>query len=261
MKRVFSFIVTFLFVFSCFADSSKVKEIVKAQYCDELLKNGVVKMFHDDNNMELLLLPSTIYKTKINNGRIKKDSKPFLFESLFLIKKDDLLKNSNSSKQNITISDVSKVMRSISTMQGITYYSNSKKKYRVLYKSAYTIANESSKKAVADNISGNADGKVLFCLLDDASFGQTRYRLNYYQSENELYTTFTTIDNLGLGLISGVDAGELRINILVIDCDDSFLLYLAPDANCIDFPGIDKKVKDSLIARMDSIYNWFIKQF
>lgn len=262
MKKLFSFLIaSILFVSSVFADQSEIKKLVNSKYYDELVKNGSVKIFHKTNEMDLVLLPSSVYKSKINAGRVKKTNKAFLFESLFYLKKDDLIKSSNSNDKDLNISDASRIMRSISSMQGITYYSNSKKKDRILYDKAYTISDPSSKTAVPDKNTGSADGKELYCLLNDASFGITRYKLNYSQCEKELYTTFTTTDAFGVGLITGIKPGDLRINILVIDCGDSFLLYLAPDANCIDFPGIDKKIQDSLIARMDSIYKWFIKQF
>lgn len=262
MKKIIKFLIaSMLLTSSAFADQADIKKLVNSKYYDDLIKNGSVKIFHKTNEMDLVLLPSTVYKSKIKVGRIEKTNKAFLFESLFYLKKDDLIKTGKTGDKNLDISDVSRIMRSISTMQGITYYSNSKKKDRILYDKAYTISDPSSKTAIADKNTGNADGKELYCLLNDASFGITRYKLNYSQCDKELYTTFTTTDAFGLGLITGIKPGDLRINILVIDCGDSFLLYLAPDANCIDFPGIDKKIQDSLIARMDSIYKWFIKQF
>ena len=248
-------IIACLVAASLYGETADLKQIVSTKYYNELIKNGSVKVFHDSNDMEMGLVPSSGYKSKLLKNRVKKSDKAFLFESLFYLKKSDL------SKSKLDINDVSRVMRSISSMQGITYYSNTKKKDRVLYDKAYTISDPSSKVAIADKTTGNADGKVLYCLLNDASFGITRYKLNYYQSNNELYSTFTTTDAMGLGPITGIEAGDLIINILVIDCGDSFLLYLAPDANCKNIPGIDKKVQDSLIARMDSIYKWFIKQF
>lgn len=261
MKRLIRGIIVLIMAASLYGENAEVKKLVSSKYYDELVKNGSVKIFHSENDMEMVLLPSSSYKTKILNDRVKKTSKAFLFESLFLLKKEDLKKNSNSSDTDLNIEDVSRVLRSFSTMQGITYYSNSRKKYRVLYDKAYTIAGPGEKTAVPDKNTGNADGKELYCLLNDASFGITRYKLKYNQKENEIYTAFTTTDAFGYGPVTGIEAGDLKINILVIDCGDSFLLYLAPDANCKNIPGIDKKVNDSLIARMDSIYKWFINQF
>lgn len=261
MKRIIRGIIVMMFAACLYGQTANVKDVVSPKYYDQLVKDGSIKIFHEQTDMSMALIPSSSYKSKVLNERIKKTGKPFLFESLFLLKKDDLRKTSNSNDADLNIDDVSRVLRSISTMQGITYYSNSKKRDRILYDKAYTISGPESKTAIADKNTGNADGKVLYCLLNDASFGITRYKLNYSQKSNEILTTFTTTDAFGLGPITGIEPGDLKINILVIDCGDSFVLYLAPDANVKNIAGIDKKVNESLVARMDSIYKWFIKQF
>ncbi len=64
--------------------------------------------------------------------------------------KKDLIKSSNSSAENLDITDVSRICRSVSKMQGMKYYSTSKKKEMVLYEKAYMIADENSKEPIPD---------------------------------------------------------------------------------------------------------------
>ena len=242
---------------------AKLENYVSAATAQELRQNGSIKKIHDDGDDILKIVPKSDYTAKINSYRVAKGEKnfPFVYESLYYMKKDFLLKSSNSFKKDITIDDISRIFRSVSKMTGMTYYSTTRKKDLVLYKKAFTIAGPDSKEPVADKTDGSADGKVLYCLQDDASFGECRYKLNYHQQDNMLLAVFTSIDNLGIGPITGIEAGNMRIICFVINCDDGLLLYLATDANCKKVPGIKKQVTDSMSTRIDAVYKWFLKQF
>lgn len=246
-----------------FSQTNDVKKLVPAKYLDQLLKDGQVEIIHEEGKDDYVLLPSTAYDSKINGNRIKKGSKdfPFVFEGLYYVSKDELKKQSNSSDDVIDMNDVSRVLRSISKMQGMTYYSNTHNKYKTLYKKAYTISGPDSKTAIADKTEGSADGKVIYCLQDDASFGITRYKLEYSQKSDMMYAVFNNTDSIGVGPITGINKGQLKINVLVIDCGDSILLYLSTDANANKVPGIKSLVTDSMVARMNAVHEWFLKQF
>ena len=242
---------------------AKLENYVSASTAEELKKNGSIKRLHDDGDDVLKIVPKSDYTTKINFYRVAKGEKnfPFVYESLYYMKKDFLLDSSNSSKKDITIDDISRIFRSVSKMTGMTYYSSTRKKDLVLYKKAYTISGPDSKEPVADKTEGSADGKVLYCLQDDASFGECRYKLNYHQQNNMLLAVFTSVDDLGIGPITGIEAGNMRIICFVIDCGDGLLLYLTTDANCKKVPGIKKQVTESMSTRIDAVYKWFLKQF
>lgn len=246
-----------------FSQTNDVKKLVSSKYYDQLMKDGQVEIIHEEGEDEYLLLPSSVYDSKIKGNRITKGKKnfPFVFEGLYYVSKDELKKQSNSSDSNIDINDVSRVLRSISKMQGMTYYSNTRNKNMTLYKKAYTISEPGSKTAIADNLEGSADGKTIYCLQDDASFGVTRYKLDYNQKADVMYAVFNNTDSIGVGPITGIDKGQLRINVLVIDCKDSILLYLSTDANANKVPGIKNLVTESMVARMDAVHKWFLKQF
>ncbi|MBP5567775.1 MAG: hypothetical protein J6X54_00965 [Treponema sp.] len=267
MKKIICGICALGLTAAVIAQVYTAKTLVDPKYYDTLVKNGEVKVIHEEGKDELLLLPKTEYTSAVKANRVKKGEKnfPFVFESLFLIKKDFLKTQSKSTDTNINIEDVSRIFRSVSKMEGMKYYSYKKGKptgkEKVLYKKAYTISSPDSKEKIADKTSGSADGKVIYCLQDDSSFGVCRYRLDYKQKENLIYATFTSTDSMGIGPITAIEPGDLKINILVADCGDSLLLWLSTDTNCKKLPGIKDQVTESMQARMDAVYKWFIKQF
>ena len=249
---------------TCFAaDNAKVKAAVNPGYYDELLRDGYVSRYRDNGSMELLLIPESFYSAKVKNSMVKKEDKnyPYTFEGLYLLNKKDLLAKGSSGKSEITIDDVSKVVRSVSKMQGMKYYSTTHKKELVLYEKCYMIAGPGDKTKVADQNTGNADGQVSYCFQNDSSFGECRYKLNYYQSENEMMAVFSNIDTLGLGPFKAIYPGCMTINILVRDLGEKVLVYICCDLDSIKFPGIKGQITDSISSRMVAVYNWFVKQF
>ena len=249
---------------TCFAgENAKVKELVGAQYYDKLISKGVVSQYRDDASKGFKLLPKTIYESKINESQVEKDPKNFAYtyEGLYLLNKKDLLAKGKKGKSTITIDDVSVVVRSVSKMQGMTYYSSTKKKECVLYEKAYMIAGPGKKTKIEDQNTGNADGQVSYCLQDDNSFGVNTYKLSYFQKNDSLLCRFDILDKMGLGPFNAIYPGKMVINILVIDCGEDLLLYLNTDLDSIKFPGIKGQITDSMSTRMDAVYKWFTTQF
>lgn len=245
------------------ADNSKVKSIVSSKFYDELIKDGYVSRYRDNGSMELILLPESNYSSKIRNNMVKKEAKnyPYTYEGLYLLSKKELLAKGSSGKTAITIEDVSKVVRSVSKMQGMKYYSTTNKKELVLYEKCYMIAGPGNKTKIADQNTGNANGQVSYCLQDDNSFGVNTYKLSYFQAEDTMLCTFEILDKMGLGPFKAIYPGKMLINVLVIDCGDDLLLYLNTDLDSVKFPGIKGQITDSMSSRMDAVYKWFTTQF
>jgi hypothetical protein len=146
-------------------------------------------------------------------------------------------------------------------MQGMKYYSTTKKKECVLYDKAYMIAGPGDERKIEDQNTGNADGQISYCLQDDNSFGKNTYKLSYFQQEDTLLCQFSILDKMGLGPFKAIYPGKMTINILVIDCGEDILLYLNTDLDSVKFPGIKGQITDSMSSRMDAVYEWFITQF
>ena len=267
LKKIALILVSAIFVGTLFAQQVvDVKEMVPPQYLDELISNGRV-IVSSDGSKGFQLLPETYYTAQIRASEVEKEEKnfPFIYEGLYYLNKDEILKTSNSSKTDITIDDVAVVVRSVSKMEGMEYYSNRRGRYEVLYDECYTIREEDldvrRPERIPDQNFGPADGQVIYCQQKDSSFGRNKYKLSYHQHDNELFTQFVLMDNMGAGPFNALYPGKMKINLLVVDCGDNLLLYLCTDVDSKKFPGIAGMIVDSMTARMEAVYNWFLKQF
>ena len=103
------------------------EQLVGKNYA-QLVKNGKILSTSFDEKPQLSLLPQSENAAFIKNNLIKKEPKNFYYtyETLYFIPK------------TITVQKAGELARSISKMEGIKYYSNTKKKETVLYKKAFT---------------------------------------------------------------------------------------------------------------------------
>jgi hypothetical protein len=243
----------------------KLDEILDKKYVAELRAKGNVQFVHDEKTEELKLLPASKYAENIRNGRIKKekDNLGFITESLYLVDKKTLIENSTSGIKPVdtSMNSVSRILRSVSKMQGMIYYSNSNKKEQVLYNKTYMFASPDNTDPIPDQNIGNANGQISYCYQHDHTFGGCNYKLNYYQSANEMTALFNNISWMMFGPFKAVKPGQMRIDIIVMDCGNQYLMYMATDTNCIRLSIIEDQLNDSFSARIDALYTWFIKQF
>jgi len=250
-----------ILISSVCAENLELKKYIKGQNYDDLISNKVITLARSDNSEEFKLIPESAYSDIIKNSAIdKQETKvPFTYESLYLLDKKELLKKSNSNDNNIDIEDISRVCRSVSKMQGLKFPSRVKE--TILYKKCFTIADEKSSEAIPDNNKGNADGQISYCLQHDATYGVNRYKLAYNQAKDIFLAQFSLVDIMGIGPFKAIYPGEMVINLLVIDCADDLLLFLATDLESRKYPGIKKMLTDSISERMEAVYSWFVTQF
>ncbi|WP_340138422.1 DUF6675 family protein [Treponema zioleckii] len=222
----------------------------------------IQKNFNDDKKVVFSFTPNTELSKKSVKTWSSSDKPVFTSENLFYVSKDTLVKNSsNKTTCDTSLDSVSKIIRSISKMKGMQYYSNGDKKWETLYHKSNLIKSPSDKTAIPDNLSGSADGKRFYCLQKDNSFGDCFYQLDYSQRANEVSVCFTNFEPIKYGPVTAVKKGNLKINLDVIDEGDYFLVYMVVQAKYANVPFLEGRLNRSFNARVDAIYKWFTLQF
>lgn len=234
------------------------KDILNAEDYNWLKKFGSLeKVYNKQSNANLALTPNTPLANAAKNAWTASKQPVFMVEKLFLVSKNELIKG-NPSAANID--KVSKIMRSLSTLQGIQY-KNSKGKTETLYKEAYCIKGAKDRTKVPDDLSGNADKKVVYCYQNDNSFGKTNYRVDYRQSSQELSAVLTNTTAIYVGPVKGIAEDNLKICVVPIDCGDEMLIYFLIQANFPNMSFLEDRMELSLNSRLNALYGWFVKSF
>lgn len=243
----------------------KLEDILNSEYISELRENNKIsRFFTEKDNSDLQLYPnlelSKIATKKWKSSR--QDSPNFTIESVYRLEKskeDKEFTGENLEKILFEDAKIKKILRSVSKMEGIEYYSNSRKRTEVLYSKAYTVNNPTERKKIDDNF--NYSENPIYVLLDDNSFGEYLSVINNDSKNFENCFEYVNIDNINYGIIKAVEPYNMQVFLDVINCEDEIIVYVYIQSK-MDVPAIFKnKIYDSFVARTDALFEWFKKSW
>lgn len=248
--------------FFIFASLLPAEGILSDSILEKVKPNGSMRhIVQGKNKFEFELVPATELAIATTKSWESENTPIFHEECLFCIAKADLAKASGNSDADTSIAKVSQIIRAVSKMKGMQYYSNGDEKWETLYHEAYLIDSPKSKNRIDDKIDEVYDGQTLYCILDDNSFGSCVYRLDYRQQNDEVSILFTNAEKCKFGPITAVKENELKISLDIISQGDSYLIYMTLRARYPQIPLFKERLSKSFNARIDAIYKWFTLQF
>ncbi|MBQ0003095.1 MAG: hypothetical protein KBT21_06125 [Treponema sp.] len=240
-------------------------------YLAEARKSG--KIYHrleavknrNQKEDDAYLIPQTEFSEDVVKYVFGNSEKAgFAAESLYYVKKSDLISNSKSDdKKNIdtSISAVSKIMRSVSKMKGMEYYSNTRKRFDTLYLESYRIENPDSTTPVDDLLEGSSDGKVIYAFQEEHSFGKGIYKISYNENSRMVVMKMENLTTLSYGFIKAVKPEKCKVCVNVIDDGDGYFVWIGMNADFMQMSILEKKMNKSFMARLDAIFKWITIQF
>lgn len=200
------------------------------------------------DDMTPQFLPNGITGSKINACWTRDTG--LIIESLYLYKK-----KSNKGALVIPV-----ILRSISHLKGIQYYSHSRKKMRTLYESAYVIDSPETKTRLPDPPVLESP-QTVFTVQTDLTFSENMYEYTFFDSDQGSGFCTENITPLKKSIIKMVDPRCLNVGLAVYDFDDYIVLYGIARADVGYHPLFKNKMINSISARSDALYEWFIKEY
>ena len=217
----------------------------------QLLEKGEYRVqYFKESGKDFTLYPQTELGSLLTKTWTETKDPVFVAESLFLIEKPE-------GSNQLDTALISRIMRSVSSMEGIEYYSNSEKKMKTLYSQSYTIDNLEDKNRIPDNVDGSAENLSVYAFQEDGSFGDNYYQIDYRQRENEVSMVIRLMEPLKYGLVTAVKANNLVFNIDVLDKGSYLVMYVGAK---VKFPAIsllENKLNKSFGSRITALHDWF----
>lgn len=238
-----------------------LKDVIPSEIYEQVVSEGTYKQFNQDDDNDYHVLPNCEYSDSIRSNRVSDGGMKMIAEQVYVVKKADLKKTRSYENGEPDIKDAAEVFTSLSKMKDVVYYSNTRRKEMLLYKIVSYIESLENPIEKKDLSLRKTDGVESYFQMHDASFGLNHFIVKYRQNENTLYVNVVNMDDMGFAGVKGVKAEDLIINYLVIDCGDSFVLYLGADIKMMKVPGMKGKIIKSYNSRLSAIYNWFKLQF
>ena len=261
----FTIILCFICIsFSLFANDfapddslrEKLLEIIP-EHVEELIKDG--KVFYTNYGGQIegkkIIFNSSLLSRIEEKSPIKRPL--FTLEVLYFLKKTQKAKGR----------DLSKILRSISNLKGLQYYSPSRKKKRLLYKDSFVVEKKETKNGKFEYVKANdpltetMDGLSVLVSQEDLTFGKNIYKYDYFQDNYGMGLMLENISPLYYSLFKAIDEKELNSCVIFHDVGDYLLIYASTKANFAKLYGIEKKIKSSFSSRLDALCGFLIAKY
>ncbi len=278
MKKKFLVLLVFcFFVFSVFADDGNSvsatfdsEKLVKVeQELSKILNPKVVKELVEKNKFFEYKYNKTVMRgenapklkvwDKMQSAMNQKDFEPvLLMESLYIFPRE----NSDASHSV----DIAKILKSISKLKGLQYYSHSRKMMRLLYAESCAVKklpsiNGPEYQTILDPIDEPTDGLSVLACQKDLTFGRYIYRYDYFAEDGAVGTVCSNTQTLQYKIFNAIFKENLKVGLIAKEFDDFVLVYCITEANFSRVPGLKKKLKNSFSSRADAMYKWFVEEY
>ncbi len=148
--------------------------------------------------------------------------------------------------------------RALSSLAGIEYYSASRKKMRTFYETSVIVDGPEGETVLPDPVVAIPPRHAeLYAIQKDLTFGENRYRYEYYAEETGFAFMQENLTSMKYGIFPILGKNRLRTTVLVLDAGDSIVMYAISAARALSVPGLENKVRNSFSNRADAIYGWF----
>ena len=182
-----------------------------------------------------------------------KGNPTFLIEALYLHKKTE-----GGAKD---ISKIAHILRSVSKLEGLQYYSSSRKKMRTLYETSYSIDDPKTQSRIDDPLDNPAADFSVYVLQKDLTFGKNSYRYRFCTDADSAGFISTNIGVLKYSIFKAIEPENLEASIAVTDLGDYLLIYMLTRANFTAPSVFRERVQNSFRTRGEAVYGWFIAQY
>lgn len=150
------------------------------------------------------------------------------------------------------------VLRAVSSMKGIEYYSASRKKMRTLFAESYAIADPQTPSPQPDPVVDRIPSDtIVYMFQEDLTFGKNLYRSRLrYTGEYFLVetTNLTTMRYLLMPMVQPEASYTLTV---LVPVGNRILFYGASGARTLRLLGLERSKEESFYNRLQALYGWF----
>lgn len=153
------------------------------------------------------------------------------------------------------------ILRSAGSMQGIEYYSASRRRMRLFYEESTLVSDETASQALADSWqTAVPQRETLYMQQKDLTFGRNTYKLELTTLTDGLLYQVENLTTMSYAFIPLVKAHAMSVQALIVLTDDGIIFYVVSGADTLLLPGVRDKMEASFSNRASAIFNWFTAQ-
>jgi hypothetical protein len=216
-----------------------------------LRQDGNLKHFFSDE-IDLAIAPDVpgIERTR---AALEEMEPKLGVEALFLLRQR--IAGDSEAERELALYNI---FRSVSTMEGIEYYSASRERMRIFYKESYAVSDPDSREPLADpTVTEIPETDRIYVFQEDSSFGRNVYTVEYARRDEAYLMSMTNLTRMYYGILPVVAPENLEIHLTVVETEEGYLFYGACGVSVISLFGMQDRAKDSFYNRIEALYRWF----
>jgi hypothetical protein len=146
---------------------------------------------------------------------------------------------------------------SVSTMEGMKYYSASRDRMRLLFEESYVLDSAEDRNRIADpQFDTIPDKYTMFAFQKDLSFGKNIQHISYTKIGDTILMSMRNVTTMFYGIIPLIPPGNMAMTLMVHPLDSGLLFYGNTGLRVTVIPGIEKKSQNSFYNRIKALYSW-----
>lgn len=150
------------------------------------------------------------------------------------------------------------ILGAVSTLEGIEYWSASRKRMRVLFEESWVIDKENDKVHLPDPVVTEIPvRRTLWLHQKDSTFGSATNRMDFRSEKNEISAVIINMTPLYYGIIKVIEPEAMQMHILIIPVQEGILFYGIAAGKTLNMKVFEKKAQRSFYNRIKALYSWF----
>ena len=220
-----------------------------------LLESGELFTYHNDNFLPGLV-PEGIWKDRINR-EVRKGGLNLGLEGLFLYQ--DFNPEILMDNPDEVLLKLYNRLQAVNTLEGIEYYSASRKKMRVLFEESWRIPDpEEPKDQLADKLDQSLSSQSEFYIHQkDTTFGDSESLMTLYYDDPVISTELKNQSNIRLAFIKVIDKDKLQIHLVILPTEEGLLFYAVMGADTVNIKKFKDIAQRSFENRIIALYKWY----
>lgn len=179
-------------------------------------------------------------------------------ETVYLIPWEDVSKQVKELPREEFSLRIYNILRSVSTLEGIEYYSASRGQMRTLFAECWAIRGPEDPMRIADPLVASIPRQdSIYIHQKDLTFGKNISRVDYQSDGADVRMGIVNLTTMTYMFFPIVGKENMSMQILVIPSREGILFYGLNTVKVLDLPIFYKKMESSFSNRMTALFSWF----
>jgi len=243
------------------AKTSRLDDIlpaIGAENRSTLLDEGVLLRFHPDG-----VTPSLLPENDLTAGIIRRVVTADLnigIEGLFFTPQEELPPAYGTMDTAQRHLELYNILRSVSTLEGLEYFSASRGEMRLLFEESWAIPDPDSADVVLPDplVTAVPEEDTIFLHQKDKSFANNESVMRFTARPEVIAASIVNLTPMRYkGLIRVVDPENMQIHLVVVPLDEGLLMYGTMSARTRDVKAFMDRARNSFTNRVIALTWWY----